>query len=105
LPQSWSKGLPPGWSQSYRETRPVRAWLVVAGFGGTLLFYVLVAVASWTATVLLVGLVSTIVVLSTAAVLLLRRGDRGVAVGSAMMSGLAAAVLVLVLLIASWVGV
>jgi hypothetical protein len=108
---SWS---PQGWADSpgtgavdvgrYRETRPVRAWLVAAGFGGTLLFYVLVSVASWTPTILLAGLTSTIVALSTVAGLLLRRGDRGVAVGSALMSGLAAAVLVGVLVIASVVG-
>ncbi|GAA1680255.1 hypothetical protein GCM10009765_31830 [Fodinicola feengrottensis] len=77
---------------------------MVAGFAGTLIFYALVAVASWTPTVLVAALTCAIVALSVVAGLLLRRGDRGVAVGSALMTGFAAAILVLVLMIASLVG-
>ncbi len=98
---SWSNGTT---RTRFRETRPVRGWLVVVGFAGTLMFYVLVTIASWTPMILLAGLTSAIFALSTVACLLLRRGDRGVAVGSALMSGFAAAILVLVLMIASLVG-
>ncbi|WP_187369758.1 hypothetical protein [Fodinicola acaciae] len=91
---------PPG----YRETRPIRAGLVAAGFGGTLLLYVLETVAiSWTPTALTAGLAVTIAILSAAAWLLLRLGDRGVAVGSALMSGSALAALVVVLIVSTWV--
>jgi hypothetical protein len=80
--------------------------LVAAGFGGTLLLYVLEAVTvSWTPAVLTLGLAVTIAILGSAAWVLLRLGDRGVAVGSALMSGSALAALVFVLLVSAWVNI
>jgi hypothetical protein len=80
----------------YRERRPVRWWSVLVGVGVTLVYFVLVGLVSWSpgsfVTLLLVAVLLAAGVVST----LVSRGDRGIGVGVAMVTGAALGVTITV---------
>lgn len=85
----WQRPPPPPRRPRYRESRPVRALGVLAGIGGALLWFVLLLLASWSATSFVVCQLIGMIVAGIAAAVLLWRGDRGAAVGIASVIGFA----------------
>ena len=98
-PPSWPYGatLPRPKRPGYRESRPVRWWTLLISIAASLLFYVLVALVSWSVTSFTVLLVIGMLVIGGMSALLLSRGDRGAAVGLAIMTGFALGTVISVL--------
>lgn len=81
----------------YREGGVVRWWAVLVGVGVSIVYFVLVGLVSWSLASL-VGLFLVGILLSSAATaVLLTRGDRGMGVGVAAVTGAALSVTMLVL--------
>ncbi|MFI5955729.1 hypothetical protein [Cryptosporangium sp. NPDC051539] len=83
----------------FRENGAVRWWGVLVGVCVSLVFYVLVGLVSWSTTSLVSLFLVAILLAGAAGAVLLTRGDRGMGVGVAAVTGAALSVTMLVL---SW---
>lgn len=81
----------------YRESGAVRWWGVLIGVCVSLVYYVLVGLVSWSTTSLVSLFLVAIVVAGSAGAVLLVRGDGGMGVGVAAVSGAARSVTVVIL--------
>jgi hypothetical protein len=84
-------------ARSYRETRPLRTGAAMVGFGAGLLWFLLLAVASWSTLSYFVITFGGLVAAVMAVVVLAWRGDRGAGAGLAVVTGLMGAVLTLLI--------
>ena len=75
----------------FRESRPVRWWMVLLGVVASALWYVLIGVASWSVVSFIVGMLAGMLLAAVASWLLTWKGDSGLGVGVGMMLGLALA--------------
>jgi hypothetical protein len=87
--------LEPPEAEGYRETRPLRLGAAMVGFCAGLLWFVLLACASWSWSSYVVLTLAGLVVAIGAGAVLSWRGDRGAAAGLAVVSGLIVAVVTL----------
>lgn len=79
----------------YRERRPVQWWTVLVGLAGGVVWFGLVSIASrGSTTALVVGLLVGAVIALLAVAVLAWKGDVGLSIGLAMVTGLTAAVIV-----------
>jgi len=81
----------------YRESGAVRWWGVLIGVCVSLVYYVLVGLVSWSTTSLVSLLLAAVLLAGSAAAVLLTRGDRGMGVGVAVVSGAALSVTIVAL--------
>lgn len=93
---------PPTWPPAprrpqYRESGVVRWWAVLVGLGISIVYFVLVGLVSWGPGSLVGLLLAAIVLAGLAAAALLTRGDRGMGVGVAAVTGAALSVTTIVL--------
>jgi hypothetical protein len=77
----------------FRESRPVRWWTVLIGAGVTLVFYVLVALVSWSAASFQLMTLAAVVAGAGASWGLVARGDPGAGIGASLVTGVVLAVL------------
>lgn len=80
---------PPGPPPRFRERRPVRWWMVLAGVGGSVLWYLLITLLSWSAPSFVLLMLLGMITAGAGTWVLLWRGDRGLAVGVGAMVGVA----------------
>jgi hypothetical protein len=71
----------------YRESRPVRWWTVFVGIVAAMAWYVLIGLAAWSGTSLVVGMVVGMALAGAAAGVLSWKGERGLGIGVGMMVG------------------
>ncbi|SHN05423.1 hypothetical protein [Cryptosporangium aurantiacum] len=81
----------------FRESGAVRWWGVLIGVCVSLVYYVLVGLVSWSTTSLVGLFLLAILLAGAAGAALLTRGDRGMGVGVAAVTGAALSVTVVVL--------
>jgi hypothetical protein len=92
-----STPLPAPRRPRYRESGQVRWWAVLVGVGVAIVYFVLVGLVSWSLASLVGFFLIAILLACAAVVTLLTRGDRGIGVGVAAVTGAALAVTTLVL--------
>lgn len=80
---------PPGPAPRYRERRPVRWWMVLAGVGGSVVWYLLITLLTWSVSSFVLLMLLGMLVAGGATGVLVWRGDRGLAVGVGSMVGVA----------------
>ncbi len=88
----------------YREAHPIRAGAVWAGIGAGFLWFLMFGLVSWSLLSYLWSTVIAGVLAGAAAVVLVRYGDRGVAVGVAAISAAAVGIIGLIVAIADITG-
>ncbi|TQS41855.1 DUF389 domain-containing protein [Cryptosporangium phraense] len=81
----------------YRESGEVRWWGVLIGVCVSLVYFVLVGLVSWSTASLVSLFLVAILIAGSAGAVLLTRGDRGMGVGVAAVTGAALSVTMLVL--------
>ncbi|EXG79139.1 hypothetical protein [Cryptosporangium arvum] len=81
----------------FRESGPVRWWGVLIGVCVSLVYYVLVGLVSWSTTSLIGLFLAAVLLGGSAGTVLITRGDRGMGVGVAAVSGAALSVAITVL--------
>jgi hypothetical protein len=81
----------------YRESGQVRWWAVLVGVGVSIVYFVLVGLVSWSPASLVGFFLIAILLACSAAATLLFRGDRGMGVGVAAVTGAALSVTMVVL--------
>lgn len=97
-PSSFPLPFDPPEADGYRETRPLRLGAAMVGFCAGLLWFVLLACAAWSWTSYIVITLAGLVLAIAAVAVLSWRGDRGAAAGLAVVSGLIAALVTLLVL-------
>jgi hypothetical protein len=97
VPPSMPPPPPPPRRPRYRESGVVRWWAVLVGVGISIVYFVLVGLVSWGPGSLVGLLLAAIALSSIAAAALLTRGDRGMGVGIAAVTGAALSVTTIVL--------
>ena len=78
----------------YRERRPVYWWTVVIGVVASVIWYVLIGAAAWSATSLILGMLVGMALAGVATWLLTWRGDPGLGIGLGIMIGFAMSLMV-----------
>jgi hypothetical protein len=81
----------------YREAAQVRWWAVLVGVGVSIVYFVLVGLVSWSPASLVSLFLVAILLAAAAGSTLLLKGDRGIGVGVAAVTGAALSVTMLVL--------
>lgn len=80
---------PSGPAPRYRERRPVRWWMVLAGVGGSVVWYLLIALLTRSPSSFVLMMLLGMIAAGVATWVLAWRGDRGLAVGIGAMIGVA----------------
>ncbi|MFG1920365.1 hypothetical protein [Cryptosporangium sp. NPDC048952] len=81
----------------FRESGAVRWWGVLIGVCVSLVYFVLVGLVSWSTTSLIGLFLAAVLLAGSASAVLLTRGDRGMGVGVAAVTGAALSVTMLIL--------